>query len=1608
MQYLYSDSEGYLWIGTYAGGLDRLDPETGVFTHYRNDPDNAFSLSHNRVWCMVEDDLGRVWVGTENGLNRLEKDGRFFQFWSEPGTPNTLSDDKVRAILKDRRGYLWIGTERGLDLMDPLTGSFLDYMAPPRPNPLSERAVNVLYEDPEGLIWVGTHLTGLYEFRRDPGDAMRGHFLQYTNNPLDPNSISQNDVRAVYRGNKGLLWVGTRNGGINKIDLEPYKFKRHRIEDAGETETTRNRIHDLEMDEDNQLWLGTLRGLFILDRATGKRRQAPHDPEDPTTLSSPRVTNLFRDRTGHMWVGTFDAGVNRYDPRDKRYTRYREDPDDPYALSSDAVKFITEDHSGKVWIATTMGGLNRFNAEDETFTHYRHDPGNPASLGSDHVTVIRQDNSGRFWVGTYNNGIDRFDLQNEIFHHFTADLENPQTLQGNRIGDIKIDSRGIIWIGSFDAGLSRVLDPDVVDGPLPLRHYTMKNGLPNDVVYAILEDDDGYLWLSTDHGLARFDPIAESFRNYDTHDGLNANVFNSHSAYRSRQGELFFGNTHGFNSFFPKEVRDNPNLPRVVITSIEVFNEELPLARTPALVDRLELNHDDSVVSFTFAALDYKVPEKNRYRYRLVGFDKDWTELASSREVTYTNLDPGGYIFEVMGSNNDGIWNPRPTRLNLEIVPPIWETWWAYSLYGLLLIGLVLYYQTRQNRKLQLERMVVESLQRNDRLKDEFLANTSHELRTPLNGIIGIVESLIDGATGTLPDKTRENLSMVAGSARRLSNLVNDILDFSRMKNSEFELSPVPLDLRDAADNVLGLCRALIGDKDLRLSNDMPKGLPSVYADENRLHQVLYNLVGNAIKFTDAGLISVSAALQNDHIMVSVSDTGIGIEDGDVDRIFESFEQADGSTARIYGGTGLGLAITRKLVELHGGEIQVHSVPGQGSVFTFDLPISEKDAVASYDPCRTVSAPAGDHLEFEPLMPDMSGEYGGRRILVVDDDPVNLQVMINNLSLLHASVTIAHSGPEALEILGGDEHFDVMLLDIMMPKMSGYEVCRIVRQSFSPSELPILLLTAKTQVDDLVRGFQVGANDYLVKPIHKGELLARLQTHLKLLETSRDLVQSKVKLEEVNQTLEAKVTDRTRDLRERNQELVILEKIVREINREMALDALLERLLEQAMSMFNEAERGLFCLVDRPDDDEAAFVIAASRGYGEGYLQGKRLPVQTVLEGIQDDFHQPEKGVYVFKPNSRQSWEHIFQLPSPKSRLAMDVQVANRLEGFLLLDNYSREDAFAEEDVAKLIRLREHAVSAVAKSRILKQLQDKNEQILATQAQLLDAAHDAGMAEIATNVLHNVGNALTSVKTTVNIMARDLDGSAALAFYERMIALIMEHEHDLGAFFSSDPRADKVPQALTRVKREWRRSHEALLAEVRQLEKNVYYIDNIVESQRAYAAAEGLVEEVELNQIVSTVLQIQRLNLQESEVTIETEFEGKPMVHVQKSKFVQVLNHLITNAVESLERSERRAPIRITGETRGNQVLLRVADEGVGIEPDDLTRIFTQGYSRGRGRFGSGLHYCANAMMEMEGRIWAESEGKGRGAVFTLELPMSVHGTRGSETVSVGHLSGED
>jgi len=1198
---ILKDSRGHLWFATNGGGLNRFLPSTEEFERVEL---RANGKIIGGVASLIEDRQGSLWMACtidqwktfglcvlpRAKFGALKADVSFYPY--DTATLLSLVHRDLQ-VYEDSEGQLWVAVMGdGLSHFNRVTTSFVHYRHQPLVSEsLGHNEVNHIFEDSHRNFWVGTDKAGLNRLNRDTKQ-----FEHFSHRARDPYSVASDKIHSIYENRFGDLWLGYFPVGLSIRNNYAGVFLNYWNRDDSATSLSDSAVNAIVETAEGNLWVGTEKGLNHINRSSGELTQYVHDPAQALStsgLTADAVLSLLIDSDGVLWVGTWLGGLSRFNQSEDEnigtFTHFGPQLNRSDSLNDSVVLGLFEDSDKRLWIGT-RNGLNQFQPETSTFLRYEHDDSNPDSIMSGEILSMFEDSRGNFWLGS-EAGVELMDLEHGTFKHYQHN-KTPHSIDEGYVSAIHEDKKGRLWFGIVGAGLN-LFDPDT--GKV-IKKYHREDGLPDTSVKSILEDNRGGLWLSTGYGLSHFQPDTALFRNYTVDHGLAGNIYN-HAAYlKTSSGELAFGSSEGLTLFNPENIFKNNVVPPIVITDFHLFHKPVevgvknsPLQQSITYMARsadnvLTLNHEQSVFSFEFAALNYQLPHLNQYAYKLDGFDKQWVQSGTIRSATYTNLDPGDYVFRVKGSNNDGLWNELGTAINIRIIPPWWRSWWALSFYILSLLlffGLIIYSYI-QRRRAKVEQRVIEKLQHLDRVKDTFLANTSHELRTPLNGIIGLSDSLIEGVAGPLPQNAQNYLHMIVNSSKRLSHLINDILDFTKLKQETINLDLKNLDLYSQASMVMGIANGLIGAKPLELFNYVDRTLPPVLADDNRVQQILYNLVGNAIKFTEEGKVTVSATLSGSFMWVSVADTGIGIERTQRKKIFDAFEQADSSEERRYSGTGLGLAVTKQLVELHGGQIKMDSTIGEGSVFRFSLPLasaepsvkpqagsghteysddignidsranaphnashneslqqaesfkhalgpSQEMAIAGID--GDMLAQTGnkvvDNEHKLPIMLEAGGVSGQFHILVVDDEHVNRQVLINLLSVRNYRVSECENGVEALALINNDNFYgntsvktevdfankiDLILLDVMMPGLSGFEVCRRIRETYTSSELPILFLTAKTQVDDLAKGYEVGANDFLSKPVEKKELFARVNKELKLLHTHRQLHEKHVEL----------------------------------------------------------------------------------------------------------------------------------------------------------------------------------------------------------------------------------------------------------------------------------------------------------------------------------------------------------------------------------------------------------------------------------------------------------------------------------------------------------------
>jgi len=750
---LFEDHRRRIWIGYDSGGLICLDTQNNTLLHYKiGVPNSIQSLGCDDVWCLDEDNQHRIWVGTlGGGLDRIDtEDGTFHHFRQIDNDPGSLSSNEIRSIHVDRRQNVWVGTNRGgLDRFDEKNNRFIHFRYD-RKNPagIGDNNVFSMTEDSGGNFWVGTENGGLHWMNRK-----NGTFTRYVSSMFDENSLSHNSVESLYADGLDILWIGTYNGGVNYFSRDGDKFKLYK-QTLNPRSLSNSAVLSFLEDTDGTIWIGTDGGgLNRFDPMTDSFIQYRNNPDDPNSIGGDEVLSLCCDRQGNFWAGTCTGGLNLLDRKRERFIRFQNDPRNTSSLCGNEVRAIHEDHQGRFWIGTASG-LSRLDRKNRTFTNYLHNDADPGSLSDNNVVSIYEDKKNDLWFGTYGGGINLYDRQRNRFRRLVHEANNDSSLSNNYVFSMLEDSRGLLWIGTAE-GLN-LLNRKT----MRFRSYRMKDGLPSDFICGILEDGKGNLWLSTHNGISRFNPLLGKFRNYDIHDGLQSNDFHYSTCMKRSTGELFFGGVKGFNVFHPDSLRDNPHVPPIVITDLKIFNKPVrpgkkdsPITNQISETEEMVLSYRHSVFTLEFAALNPVLPEKNQYAYMLEKFDTGWNDVGTQRMATYTNLDPGEYVFRVKGSNNDGVWNENGVSLMIRIKPPFWQTW-AFKLFAglttLFLVGMAYYVRTTDmvKRNTQLELMNAKlNTQIEERGRAEKELKKSEERFRSLyeNASIGIYRTTPDG-----------------------------------------------------------------------------------------------------------------------------------------------------------------------------------------------------------------------------------------------------------------------------------------------------------------------------------------------------------------------------------------------------------------------------------------------------------------------------------------------------------------------------------------------------------------------------------------------------------------------------------------------------------------------------------------------------------------------------------------------------------------------------------------------------------------------------------------------------------------------------------------------
>ncbi len=1137
---ILQDRQGFMWFGT-KDGLDRYD---GI--SFQTFMKETGTLGNNFITSLYEDPQGYIWIGTDVGLCVYSPSTEKVERFTQLSNLNTIIDHTVNLITGDREGGIWATVQgQGVFYYNPRNNQLINYQADSS-GELDFSYLGQLYFDSDDVCWVDVRDGNLYSskdklktlaavFPKDGHEPFRGDNISkllpgpynciyvgtvrglkevnltnktvrtllskdesgddiyvreiafYSDDELwtgtesglyiynlltnktthlqnvngDPYSISDNAIYSICKDREGGMWIGSYFGGVNYYPKQYTYFEkfypRTEIDEMGK------RVREFCAQNDSTLWIGTEdKGLFHYNPASGEIKPFRH----PDIYHN--VHGLCFDGR-YLWVGNFAKGLSRIDLSTRAVKHYKDTPHDIFSFCRTT--------SGSLWVGTTVG-LLRYRPETDHFD-------NIPSLNGVFIYHIKEDKQGNLWLATYVDGVYKLNVRSGEWEHFTHQESDSSSLPSNKVLSIFEDSQNQLWFTTQGGGFCR-FDP----ATKTFIRYDSGIGLPGNVIYRMEEDEKGFFWITTNRGLLHFNPKTSGFKVYTVANGLLSNQFNYQSSYKDKKGRIYFGSINGFVSFEPSSFVDNDFLPPIVITDFMLFNkkvvvgnEESPLKQSITLSDYLELESSQNSFSFRMAALSYQSPDMNTLMYKLDGYDSEWY-VATKGAVTYSNLPYGTYTLMVKGANSDGIWNPDIRTLKIRIFPPFYLSVWAYIVYALLIFGAifstVFYLRKRSADKHQrvMERFQQEKERELYLSKIDFFTNVAHEIRTPLTLIKSPLESVL--LNKELPGDVKMELEVMDQNAERLLNLTNQLLDFRKTENKGFKLNPVECNINALIQSVYKRFTTLAKQKGIELTLEMPENELKASIDKEALTKIISNLFTNALKYGKSyAHLLLSADEEGERFSVVMSNDGNILPLEMREDIFRPFVQyRDGR--EVVPGTGIGLALARSLAELHQGTLAMDDSMDCNR-FILSIPITHQPV--AYSP-ETEQAEAVDKEDVAAV--EVKTVSSGKdksetaSLLIVEDNKDMLAFVARQLSPLYTVFT-AGNGVEALRILER-EYISLVVSDVMMPEMDGLELCERLKSDLQYSHIPIILLTAKTNLESKIEGLEQGADAYIEKP----------------------------------------------------------------------------------------------------------------------------------------------------------------------------------------------------------------------------------------------------------------------------------------------------------------------------------------------------------------------------------------------------------------------------------------------------------------------------------------------------------------------------------------------
>nr|WP_262915858.1 hybrid sensor histidine kinase/response regulator transcription factor [Chitinophaga filiformis] len=1073
---VFEDSRHRLWIGGNSG-LYLYRRSSNDFKHFAHNPADPLSLPDNSIKAITEDHNGNLWIGSDDGgLSMLRPDGRGFDTYRHSQTDKqTLSSNRIWTITPENRNSLWVGTEEGLNIFDlqKKTSRRVEHDARNKYS-LHGKSVRSIFIDRNGIYWIGAYQGGISKY-----DKNLAFFNLRESNPFDPKGLTTPVVTSFSEDGNGNIYVGTDGGGINLFNRGTGLFNHPKFCDQDKPPAV------LALERlDGELWIGTfMQGIYVLSMQTGKVRHYMKG-DGPKDISGNDIFCLKKDSKGNIWIGTNGNGVNVYDPASGQFRRFDKDhrfPADIKVFSGGFIRSIEEDASGNIWIGTLGAGIVMIDPSGDKIRVFNRENSN---LPANEVQTICASESGRIWAGTQGEGLCLFDTKTEKFVRFAE-----------------------------------------------------QEGLSNTVIYKILEDDAGKVWVSTNKGISSFDPSTKRFKNYFPYNGLQRSTFCMGAGLKTSKGELFFGGLDGFNYFNPKLLNFNRNVPKIVLTDLRISSssvipgDKAAIREHVSVADEIRLDYKQNF-SIDFTTLNYTAPQESRYSYILEGFDKTWNDVGTSRTAVFSNLPPGRYVFRVKASSDDGSWSTEQAVIKVYVRPPFWLTAYAYIFY-VFAAGFTLWaLRQRAIRKLknkfaleqerlqirqamELERKEAERQREFEQVKIKYLTNLSHEFRTPVSLIVGPVEKLIQEEE--CQPKLKQ-LNLVKRNARRLLNMVNQLLDFRKLEEQELKLNLTEGDIVSFTGEVVELFKDISDRRHINFSFTSTLGSFYTRFDRDKIERILFNLLSNAFKFTPRGG-QISLNIDRDPalgIRITVTDTGVGMTPDIREKIFTRFFQGDVHPGILNQGSGIGLSIALEFVKMHSGTVDVESIPGKGSIFTVQLPLEpvEEPVDSMGQPVESKNAHhVSDNMPVADPGPAQGAVVPGIEkltVLLIEDNDDFRYYLKDNLNPFYKIVEAADGKEGWQKVLSSHPH--VIVSDINMPYMDGIQLSQKIKSDKRTSHIPIILLTALTGDASQLKGLKTGASDYLTKPFNFDILNVKISNLLLLNKNLKDTYTRQLKV----------------------------------------------------------------------------------------------------------------------------------------------------------------------------------------------------------------------------------------------------------------------------------------------------------------------------------------------------------------------------------------------------------------------------------------------------------------------------------------------------------------